>query len=100
MRRMLLNSLMQYPLPAEEVIRNAVEKMGLTREDVLAAARWWNVTEENRDGEVFWHKPDVLVLLPSCPQNFLPRPSSAGPRRRRVQPECRRMRQGSRRRSK
>src|SRR5262249_32595225 len=64
LRRILLNSLMNGPVPKEKVIAAAKRQFGFRREDVLRAAMWWNCVEEMRQGEVHWSKPNVLVALP------------------------------------
>ena len=64
LRRVLLNSLTKAPVPKEVVIAAAARDLGVSRGEVLRAARWWNCSEETRDGEVYWRKPNVLVALP------------------------------------
>jgi hypothetical protein len=64
LRRILLNSLINGPVPKEKVIASANRQFGFKREDVLRATMWWNCVEEMRQGEVHWSKPNVLVALP------------------------------------
>jgi hypothetical protein len=61
LRRILLNTLTQRLVPVERFVASAIREFGFTREDVLAAARWWNCEEEIHEGEVCWRKPAVLV---------------------------------------
>jgi hypothetical protein len=63
-RRILLNTLMRGPVMVERIIGSAARDYGFCREDLLAAARWWNVIEEGRDGGRWWRKPNVLAVLP------------------------------------
>jgi hypothetical protein len=60
---------------AERMIAAAAKQYGFAREDVLAAAGHWNLIEEQRDGTVWWRKPEVLTCLPNW--NYRP----DGPRR-------------------
>ena len=62
--RILLNTLMRGPVVVERIVASAARDYGFCREDVLRAARWWNVIEEDRDGQRWWRKPDVLAVLP------------------------------------
>jgi hypothetical protein len=48
----------------ESIVASAERDFGFRREDVFAAARWFNVVEECRDGQRIWRKPDVLDVLP------------------------------------
>jgi hypothetical protein len=64
-RRILLNTLDRGPVNVESIVRDAERTFGFGRELVVAAAKYWNVTEEMRDGKLFWRKPDVLTRLPS-----------------------------------
>jgi hypothetical protein len=65
-RRILLNTLkVKGPVMAERMFAAAAAQYGFCREQVLAAARYWNVIEEDRDGQVWWCKPDVLTCLPT-----------------------------------
>jgi hypothetical protein len=63
-RRILLNTLKRGPVMVERIVASAARDFGFTRAEVVAAARWWNVIEETRDGQTWWRKPDVLTLLP------------------------------------
>ena len=62
-RRGLINTLIKGPMPLEKIIFYAGRDHGFIRRQVLAAARWFNVIEELRDGEVYWSKPEVLTVL-------------------------------------
>jgi hypothetical protein len=63
-RRALLNTLIRGPVVAESIVASAERDFGFRREDVFAAAQWFNVVEEWRDGQRIWRKPDVLAVLP------------------------------------
>ena len=63
-RRGLINTLtLRKPIPKERIIFFAWRDHGFTRRQVLAAARWFNLAEEVRGGEVYWVKPPVLAVL-------------------------------------
>jgi hypothetical protein len=64
LRRILLNTLMRGPVRVESIVTSAERDYGFCREDVVGAARWWNCLEEERDGQRWWRKPDVLVVIP------------------------------------
>ena len=36
---------------------------GFTRAQVMAAAKWWNLTEEEVDGEPCWRMPDCITAI-------------------------------------
>jgi hypothetical protein len=55
---------MRGPVVAERIVASAARDYGFCREEVIAAARWWNVVEEERDGQRWWRKPEVLAVLP------------------------------------
>jgi hypothetical protein len=61
LRPILLNTLTQRLVPVERFVASAIREFGFTREDVLAAARWWNCEDEMHEGEVCWRKPALLV---------------------------------------
>jgi hypothetical protein len=64
-RRALLMTLIKLgPQPMETLIAAANRKCGFSPEDVLEAARWWNLHQEDRDGVIYWSKPEVLAILP------------------------------------
>jgi hypothetical protein len=63
-RRALLNTLIRGPVAVESIVASAERDFGFRREDVFAAAQWFNVVEEWRDGQRIWRKPDVLAVLP------------------------------------
>jgi hypothetical protein len=63
LRRILLNTLMRGPARVESIVASAAH-YGFSRDEVVGAARWWNVTEDDRDGQRWWRKPDVLALIP------------------------------------
>jgi hypothetical protein len=63
-RRALLNTVAAGPSPVEQTIALAGQQFGLTRSEVLMAARYWNLTTEERDGVLYWIKPDVLAAFP------------------------------------
>ena len=48
----------------ERIVASAERDFGFRREDVFAAAQWFNVVEEWCDGQRIWRKPDVLAVLP------------------------------------
>jgi len=64
LRRILLNTLMRGPVKVESIVASAARDYGFCREDVVGAARWWNVIEEERGGQSWWRKPDVLAVIP------------------------------------
>ena len=65
-RRILLNTLrVKGAVMAEKMVAAAAAQYGFCRDEVLAAARHWNVIEEDRDGQVWWRKPEVLTCLPT-----------------------------------
>jgi hypothetical protein len=64
LRRILLNTLMRGPVRVESIVASAARDYGFRREDVVGAARWWNVIEEERGGQRYWRKPDVLAVIP------------------------------------
>ena len=63
-RRILLNTLIRGPVLLERVVASAARDYGFCRDDLFGAARWWNVVEEECDGQRWWRKPDVLAVLP------------------------------------
>jgi hypothetical protein len=63
-RRILLNTLMRGPVMVERIVGSAARDFGFRREDLFDAARWWNLVQEDRDGQRWWRKPDVLAVLP------------------------------------
>jgi hypothetical protein len=63
-RRALLNTLIRGPVVVERIVASAERDFGFRREDVVAAARWFNVMEEWQGGQRIWRKPDVLAVLP------------------------------------
>jgi hypothetical protein len=62
-RMLLLNTLVNGAAPVDRVIAAAKRDFDLCRRDVVAAARYWNVTEETIDGVPHWCKPAVLVPI-------------------------------------
>jgi len=64
LRRILLNTLMRGPVMVERVVSSAARDYGFCRDEVWEAARWWNVVVEERDGQRWWRKPDVLAVVP------------------------------------
>ena len=63
-RRALLNTLLRGPIMAERIVSSGERDFGFRREDVFAAARWFNVIEEWQDGQRIWRIPEVLAVLP------------------------------------
>ena len=55
---------MRGPVMVERIVASAARDYGFCREDLLEAGHWWNVIEEERDGQCWWRKPDVLTVLP------------------------------------
>ena len=55
-RRALLNTLIRGPVVAESIVASAERDFGFRREDVFAAAQWFNVVEEWCDGQRIWRK--------------------------------------------
>ena len=64
LRRILLNTLMRGPVRVESIVASAERDYGFSRDEVVAAARWWNCLEEERNGQRWWRKPEVLAVLP------------------------------------
>ena len=77
-RRILLNTLRaKGAVLAEKMFALQPYQYGFCREEVLAAAKHWNVIEEEREGHTWWRKPDVLTCLPTW--NYRPdRPRVSG----------------------
>jgi hypothetical protein len=65
LRRILLNTLMRGPVRVESIVASAARDYGFSRDEVVAAARWWNCLEEERDGQRWWRKPEVLAVIPN-----------------------------------
>jgi hypothetical protein len=64
-RRAILNTLSRGPFPVARMFETCRKRYGLTRKQVLAEARWFNLSIETVDGELCFRKPDVLVALPT-----------------------------------
>jgi hypothetical protein len=64
-RALLLNTIRNKgDVPRECLIRACMaDPWGFTRAQVLAAAKWWNIEEVERDGEVYWREPSSVIAI-------------------------------------
>jgi hypothetical protein len=64
-RRILLNTLTHKggSAPVEKTVAAANKQFGFSSDEVWEAAEYWNLTTEERDGVLYWCKPNCLVAL-------------------------------------